>query len=296
MSYLAWRWFLSIRCKLEGWIHNLEEILNYYNAEISEKMLGIMDEFNLTWVVQKPTHHNNILDLVFTTHPDLIEGTYVVPGMSDHSAVICDINFKTKPPLNPLRSVYLCKRVDMGGLQEQLRNSYTSFQASEPSTKSVKENWTQVKTILFDTIKKHIPQKTLNEKKSTPWLNSRIKCRIHQKQWCYNAARHSNSEQDWHKFKHLQKVVHNEMRKAHQNYINNLLDIGDHILIENTKPSITKHFWQYIKALNLTGRKLPIQNGRQMFVINSTTMSLQMKTLHYQLWFTVIFQTCQVLQ
>ena len=48
-----------------------------------------MDEFSLTQVVEEPTRHNNILDLVFTTHRDLIEGTYVVPGMSDHSAVVC---------------------------------------------------------------------------------------------------------------------------------------------------------------------------------------------------------------
>ena len=67
-------------------------------------MLGIMDEFSLTQVVEEPTRHNNILNLVFTTHPDLIEGTYVAPGMSDHSAVVCDINFKTKPPLNLPRS------------------------------------------------------------------------------------------------------------------------------------------------------------------------------------------------
>ena len=57
-----------------------------------------MDKFNLTQVVKEPTRHNNILDLVFTTHPDLIQGTYVVPGLSDHGAVICDINFKIKPP------------------------------------------------------------------------------------------------------------------------------------------------------------------------------------------------------
>ena len=133
-------------------------------------MLGVMDEFNLTDVVQEPTRHNNILDLVFTTQPDLIEGTYVVPGMSDHNAVTCDINFKTKHPLNPSRSVYLYKRADMGGLQEQLRNSYTS-QASDPPTKSVEENWTQFRTILFDTIKKHTPQKIPHKKTSTPWLN-----------------------------------------------------------------------------------------------------------------------------
>ena len=63
-----------------------------------KKYWEFMDEFNLTQVVEEPTRHNNILDLVFTSYPDLIEGTYVVPGMSDHSAVICDINFKTKLP------------------------------------------------------------------------------------------------------------------------------------------------------------------------------------------------------
>ena len=43
--------------------------------------------------------------------------------------------------------------------------------SQDPSTKSVEENWTQFKSILFDTIKKHIPQRTPNKKKSTPWLN-----------------------------------------------------------------------------------------------------------------------------
>ena len=38
------------------------------------------------------------------------------------------------------------------------------------------------------------------------------------------------------------------MRKAHQNYINKLLDIGDDVPGENTKRSITKRFLQYIKA------------------------------------------------
>ena len=95
--------------------------------------------------------------------------------------------------------------------------------------------------------KKHIPQKTLNKKKSTSWLNSSIKRLIRQKQRRYN-ARHSNNEQDWRKFKDRRKVVHNEIRKAHQNYINKLLDIGDDVTCENTKPSITKRFWQYIKA------------------------------------------------
>ena len=75
--------------------------------------------------------------------------------------------------------------------------------SQDPCTKSVEENWTQFKSILFDTIKKHIPQNTPNKKKSTPWLNSRIKRLIRQKHRRYYAARHSNNEQDWRKFKIL---------------------------------------------------------------------------------------------
>ena len=43
-----------------------------YSAAINEKMVDIMDEFNLTQMVLEPTHQGNILDLVFTTHPELI--------------------------------------------------------------------------------------------------------------------------------------------------------------------------------------------------------------------------------
>ena len=39
-----------------------------------------------------------------------------------------------------------------------------------------------------------------------------------------------------------------------------------------------------------------IQNRKQIILINSTTMSLQMKTLYYQLWVIAIFRTGQVLQ
>ena len=98
---------------------------------------------------------------------------------------------------------------------------------------------------------------------------SRIKCLIRQKQRRYNAARHSNNEQDWRKFKILRKVVHNEMRKAHQNYINKLLDIGDDVLGENTKRSITKRFWQYIKAKRKDSPGIPILKSDRKEITDS---------------------------
>ena len=68
----------------------------------------------------------------------------------------------------------------MGGLQEQLRNACTSFQVLDPSKKSVKENWTQFKTMLFDTIKKHIPQRTLIRKSISHGLIRQKCCQTQQ--------------------------------------------------------------------------------------------------------------------
>ena len=55
----------------------------------------------------------------------------------------------------------------------------------------------------------------------------------------------------------------------HQNYINNLLDINDDVVSENTKPSITKHFWQYIKAKSKDSSGIPILKSNRKEVTDS---------------------------
>ena len=118
--------------------------------------LIFVDDYNLTQMVHEPTRLENTLDLVFTTHPDLIENTYVVPCMSDHSAVICDINFKLAPPKIPPRTVFVYKKADMESLKQDLEHSFNTLLASDPAAKTVEENWADFKTTLISTSKKHI--------------------------------------------------------------------------------------------------------------------------------------------
>ena len=42
----------------------------------------------LEQIITQPTRGTNILDLCFTSHPDLSQGFTIVPGLSDHDAVI----------------------------------------------------------------------------------------------------------------------------------------------------------------------------------------------------------------
>ena len=61
-----------------------------------------------------------ILNLVFTTHPDLLVALFFAQGMIDHSVVKCNIDLQVPPPTNPPRYVYLYKQANMTGLQEHV--------------------------------------------------------------------------------------------------------------------------------------------------------------------------------
>ena len=50
----------------------------------------------------------------------------------------------------------------MEGLKLDLEQSFETLLASEPSKKTVEENWVDFKTTLVSTSKKHIPQKNIN--------------------------------------------------------------------------------------------------------------------------------------
>ena len=84
-------------------------------------MIDIVNDFNLTQMVTEPTLQGNILDLLFTSHSNLVDKVYTAPGMSDHDDVICDINLRANPPANPERNVYLYKGADMEGLRRKLK-------------------------------------------------------------------------------------------------------------------------------------------------------------------------------
>lgn len=99
-------------------------------------MINIAHDFNLTQFAMEPTRQGNILDLLFTSHPDLVDKVYTAPDMSDHDAVNCNINLRTNPPLNPKRNVYLYKWADMEGLWQKLKHFELS-QASHRKTKSI---------------------------------------------------------------------------------------------------------------------------------------------------------------
>jgi len=68
-----------------------------YGTEVNQSLLETINEFGLGQLVTDPTRGENILDLIFSTHPESVSNIEVIPGISDHEAVYCELNLDNRP-------------------------------------------------------------------------------------------------------------------------------------------------------------------------------------------------------
>ena len=64
---------------------------SYISKQFCESLIALTNEFMLEQIVTQPTRGMNISDLCFLSHPDLSNGCRVIPGLSDHDAVIVSL-------------------------------------------------------------------------------------------------------------------------------------------------------------------------------------------------------------
>jgi len=135
-------------------------------------ILEMMNNYGFEQFVSQPTREDHILDLFLSTHPDIIENVQVVPGISDHEAVTCQLVLPSdKQTGNNLRKVYQYHRADVRGINEELNNFTTSFLTNSPHENTVEDNWQQFKDTLLYVVDKYVPSKHLSTRKHLPWIN-----------------------------------------------------------------------------------------------------------------------------
>ena len=78
------------------------------NTREASKLLTILDDFGLHQSNAKPTRKNNILDLFISNAPSLVNRIEILPGLSDHDAILAefDINPYSKKSQRPKVNVY----------------------------------------------------------------------------------------------------------------------------------------------------------------------------------------------
>ena len=123
---------------------------NSNTATQHQKFLQITDDYSLSQHVKVPTRpvSGKVLDLLLTTYPNAVGDPSTITGLSDHLAVVFEVNLKPTRSVKPPHKVYLYNKANFPGLRTFMSDSSSTFFASKPEERSVEENWDMFKTSL----------------------------------------------------------------------------------------------------------------------------------------------------
>jgi len=80
-----------------------------------------VNDNNLEQLVNEPTRGNNILDLLFSSHPSFISNILIIPEISDHQAVTFSLNLNTRLPVKPMQHPsYLFNKANLSALKSDI--------------------------------------------------------------------------------------------------------------------------------------------------------------------------------
>ena len=221
----------------------------------ARKLVAIKEQFSLTQHQREITRpsSNAVLDLVFSTNPNLVSRIEVVPGMSDHLAVLTTLDVRPKQHSNKLsHTVYKYKSANFEGLRADMAAYAAMFLMENPTSRTTEENWKSFKSALHQAIIKHVPTTKSKTKRHLPWITRNIKCEIRKKDRQYRKARKSKKHEDWSAYRIKRQQLQKLLRSAHDDYIRNviaasLLDRGNQ-----------KKFWSFVKLNRTENVGIPI--------------------------------------
>ena len=122
----------------------------------------------------RPTS-NNILDLLIISSPNLIENIQAVPGLSDHLAIIFDVNLKPHMPMKPSRKVYQFHKADKISLKMKAKAFLDKFIKSDPTKNDIFTNWCTIKSILGNLLDDYVPYRTTKSGHNLTWITNDVK-------------------------------------------------------------------------------------------------------------------------
>ena len=211
----------------------------------SERLLEIMDKRGLTQLVKEPTRGNNIIDLVTTNNDNIVNKVRVIPGISDHSMVLFEVNLSCKKRKPVKRKIYIKKRANSSLIQKELQDlAHETMKSKTTSTdtdKPVDEKWDEFERNIRRIMDTCIPHKTTSSRYNVPWFNRSLRRQTRTKQRLYNKAKKSGKSTHWNEFRAARKRLQKNLKSTREKYISDYLGGA---IEENPK-----RFWTYIKQL-----------------------------------------------
>ena len=190
----------GVFCAIKDVSWETDEITGNSDAVNARRLQAITEQYGLTQHQHEVTRpaSDAVLDLVFCSNPNIVTSVEVVPGMSDHLAILTTVNIRQKAHTKPPHKVYRYKAANFDALHADMETYANQFLHSNVLARSIDENWCKFKVALHTAMKKHIPTAMTKSRHDLPWLiTTDIKRQIRRKDRCYRKARKTKTKSDW---------------------------------------------------------------------------------------------------
>jgi len=101
------------------WINNVNKS-NTSNIQLHHKLKDIFDNNKFGQIVQEEIRKNNILDLLITNSPSLIQRTDTLPSMSDHDIVFAALDVRPTLFRQKTKGIPIYSRAHWPSFKEEL--------------------------------------------------------------------------------------------------------------------------------------------------------------------------------
>ena len=180
---------------------------------------------------------------MITNNPTRVNRTEILPGISDHEIVLCELDISPTMNKQVKRSIPLYRKADWELLSDHIKNIEIKILNSPNS--SVEYIWNIFKNELENGVNKCIPHKTASTKAKLPWITPEIKHLMRRRDRVYKSKLKTGSEHYNNIFKTLKAEIQRKLRRSYWDYIQELITpdaegTGD-------RPSLSKRFYSYLK-------------------------------------------------
>lgn len=211
---------------------------NCQQVQLHEEFKTFLDDNGMVQEVTKPTREKNILDLVATNIHERVIRTEILPGISDHNAVLTEISMSVNRRRQAPHKIWLYKRADWVKMAE-----YVESELGQISNElSVNNTWLALKRCITDATHKFIPSKHSKNKKSKPYISADLERKIILRDRLDKVSKKTGKIGPERRYKHLKHECRQQLRREHNQYVENLLT-------DEQNPNCNgKKFWSYLRS------------------------------------------------
>ena len=177
------------------------------DPSLRQNLLDILNDNNLTQVIDKPTRNDRTLDLLCMSNPSFINRIETLPPMGDHDIIFSEINLSLPKIKQKPHKVYQYQKANWEKIEQDLQTTHSHMKENQIHM-DVNDLWNYFKNSTTDSIKKNIPTKSIGNKTTLPWVTPQIKKLINKKNKLFK-KKTSNIE-----LKYTKKLNQNSRKKC----------------------------------------------------------------------------------